>query len=45
MTISHGTNLTGVKEKNRALALKLISTGQCISRVNLARNMHLTKTN
>ena len=44
MTISHGTNLTGVKEKNRALALKLISTGQCISRVNLARNMHLTKT-
>ena len=40
----HGTNLTNVKEKNRALALRLISTGQSVSRANLARSMHLTKT-
>lgn len=44
MPILHGTNLTNVKEKNRALALRLISTGQSVSRANLARSMHLTKT-
>ncbi len=44
MPTLHGTNLTNVKEKNRALALRLISTGQSVSRANLARSMHLTKT-
>lgn len=44
MPVPHGTNLTNVKEKNRALALRLISTGQSVSRAHLARSMHLTKT-
>ncbi len=44
MPTLHGTNLTNVKEKNRSLALRLISTGQSVSRANLARSMHLTKT-
>ncbi len=44
MLTLHGTNLTNVKERNRALALRLISTGQSVSRANLARSMHLTKT-
>lgn len=44
MPTLHGTNLTNVKEKNRALALRLISTGKSVSRANLARSMHLTKT-
>lgn len=44
MNTQHGTNLTNVKEKNRALALKLIATEQSVSRVDLARKMHLTKT-
>ena len=38
MPTLHGTNLTNVKEKNRALALRLISTGQSVSRANLARS-------
>ncbi len=44
MPTQRGTNLTGIKEKNRALALQLISTGKSVSRANLARSMHLTKT-
>lgn len=40
----HGTNLTSIKEKNRALALQLIITEQSVSRVVLARKMNLTKT-
>jgi predicted NBD/HSP70 family sugar kinase len=44
MSSQHGTNLTSLKEKNRALALQLIATEQSVSRVDLARNMHLTKT-
>lgn len=44
MSVQHGTNLTNIKEKNRALALRLIATEQSVSRADLARNMHLTKT-
>ncbi len=44
MSSQHGTNLTSIKENNRALALQLIATEQSVSRVDLARKMHLTKT-
>ena len=44
MATQHGNNLTSIKEKNRALALQLIATGQAVSRVELARKMLLTKT-
>lgn len=44
MRSQHGTSLTDIKEKNRALALQLIATEQSVSRVDLARKMHLTKT-
>lgn len=44
MSSPHGTNLTSIKEKNRELALQLIATQQQVSRVELARKMHLTKT-
>ena len=44
MSAQHGTNLTNIKENNRALALRLIATEQSVSRADLARNMHLTKT-
>lgn len=44
MNNPHGTNLTSIKEKNRALALQLIVNGQSVSRADLARKMHLTKT-
>jgi predicted NBD/HSP70 family sugar kinase len=40
----HGSNLTDIKEKNRSLALHLIATEHYISRADLARKMHLTKT-
>ena len=44
MSAQHGTNLTNLKENNRALALQLIATGKSVSRADLARNMCLTKT-
>lgn len=44
MKNQHGAKPTDIKEKNRGLALQLIATGQSVSRVDLARKMHLTKT-
>ena len=43
MSAQHGTNLTNIKENNRALALRLIAPEQSVSRADLARNLHLTK--
>lgn len=39
-----GVNSDYLKRSNRGLALKLIATGQCSSRIELARTMGLTKT-
>ena len=33
-----------MKKKNRGTVLKLIATGRCSSRIELSREMHLTKT-
>ena len=39
-----GVNKDYLKKRNRGLVLQLIATGKCTSRIELAREVHLTKT-
>ncbi len=39
-----GVNKDYLKKRNRGLVLQMIATGKCTSRIELAREVHLTKT-
>lgn len=39
-----GVNKEYLKKRNRGLVLQLIATGKCSSRIELAKELHLTKT-
>ena len=39
-----GVNKEYLKKRNRGLVLQLIATGKCSSRIEVAKELHLTKT-